>query len=67
MIRVQDIQKLKDLLNLRELSRISGVPYPRMLRAAQDHAQQFTVDESKSITDALKTSGVTLFGEELED
>jgi len=59
MIRIFDIQKARDILNLAELARASGIPEQRLFAKIR-RGSALTTDESEAIEKALFGFGIVL-------
>lgn len=64
---MQDIHRNRDLFNLKELARISGISYDRLCRLAHARGSQLNVDEALKLEVALHKRGVRLFNKEIDE
>jgi len=59
VVRIADIQKARDILNLAELARASGIPEQRLFAKIR-RGSALTTDESEAIEKALLGFGIRL-------
>lgn len=59
MLKIQHIQKARDILNLAELARASGIPEQRLFAKIR-RGSALTTDESEAIEKALFGFGIIL-------
>lgn len=63
MINISDIQKAKDIINIKKLAIKCGIPYQNLIYKVNNNVE-LTVSESPKIEQTLKEYGLSVIGSE---